>query len=1173
MYPYFKRSYLESRVTKSLVLLFKVSSPAAVISWLLLTVAAMWTPHLDAAPGDTLFEEQFNDTADFTADWTSSGSGEAEITAATFDTSPRSLSLSEDFVRVTMLSGVDISAVGGATLDLWVRRGDDLFSEDPDSGEDLVIEYFNASGLWVELVTYTGSGTSGEIFEPSFELPPSALHSNFLLRITQLDGSGNNWDFWHVDNIVITETAAPSLPAPIAEYRLDEDSWSGTAGEVFDNSGNGLDATAVNLNDLPTTDNANPVDSRNPGTCGYGVFNGTSDGYLQVNDPGTGSILDLPTNFTVAVWIYPFSYPSSGLSSIVSKDENFEFHLNSSGQLNWWWGGGDRQLTSSAGVPLNTWTHITITFESGSQIIYFDGVPAATHNSTQSITLNNDAVFIGTDLNFHSRRFNGLIDEVKIYDQTLSEVQVGLAMDERHSCGSTAADHYAISHSGSGVTCEAESVTITAHDASHADVDVGGTTVSVTATSASVGWSASDASWSLSSGTGSLTSTGAGVVEYQFATGETSVVLALANITPAVIDIDAVDTVDSGITDIDGGAEDPVLTFSDVGLRFYADVNGDGNADGTNPISGPSIAGVNSDQIILRAVETSTETGECIARFTGTQTVDLAYECVNPSSCVRDKDLSVNGTGIEENNLSAVVDFEPLSLTFDAEGEAVLTAQYFDVGEIRLHAEVDLAATASEPAQTLTGGSDTTIVRPDDLVITLVEAPDTTANPATTSSGSGFVPAGTAFTVNVEAQGATGVITPNFGNENTAEGITLVLDSLVFPLGGATGALQGASSFSPTATAGEFQNTGVVWTEVGTVTLRAEADDGDYMGQGNVVGTGSGSIGRFYPASLSLDSASSADGCAVGGFTYMSDLAFSATPIDVNFNVLAQNGLGATVTNYDQSLGYPVASASYVAEDSNDGMNLSSRVSVSTASWILGEFELSGSDTAGFSREDSAGAEGLDGPFTTLRLGIQIIGGLDAVALPTSQLNMNADTDTDCSLDTSCDAASLGGTLNAVFGRLFAEDVHGPESAPLPVVLQSQYWNGTRFVQNEQDNCTAIGVADIYFAGLSLLDDNNRTVPIGGGSASTEGTFTVYNLGTDVELLNGDAGLSFSAPGASNTGSFNVGIDLTNYPWLRFDWNQNGDHGDDAAVPNAVITFGSYRGHDRILFWREVLSN
>ena len=47
---------------------------------------------------------------------------------------------------------------------MWIRRGADSFSEDPDGGEDLVVEYLNDIGVWVALETFSGSGGPGAIF-------------------------------------------------------------------------------------------------------------------------------------------------------------------------------------------------------------------------------------------------------------------------------------------------------------------------------------------------------------------------------------------------------------------------------------------------------------------------------------------------------------------------------------------------------------------------------------------------------------------------------------------------------------------------------------------------------------------------------------------------------------------------------------------------------------------------------------------------------------------------------------------------------------------------------------------------------------------------------------------------------------------------------------------------
>lgn len=1122
-----------------------------------------------AAPGDILFEEQFSNNGDFNGDWDASGAGDASVDNSTFNSLPNALALSESTVTVTSKDNrIDTSGIDGADVSVWIRRGSDTFSENPDNNEDLTVEYLDSANQWINLATYPGSGTPGETITPTFTLPSAGLHSGFRLRFTLEQGSGNNFDFWHIDDVQVIETGPIAVPAPIAEYRLDEASWSGSANEVVDESGNGLHGVAVNLGGLPTTDDSNPAITGNPGTCGYGEFDGTSDGYVQINDPGVNSILDLPNNFSVAVWIYPTAFPNSGLATIVSKDENFEFHLTTAGRVNWWWGGGSRTMTSTSSVTLNTWNHVTITYESGSQFIYIDGVESGTNNSTAAVTVNNDDVFIGTDLNFHSRRFTGLIDEVKIYDVTLSGPQVEAVRDQTHACSSSLVNHYAVQHSGSGVTCEAENITIVAHDASDAAVDANTATITVSATSSTPGWSANDTTWSLVSGSGSFSSSTPGMAEYQFGSTETQVILNLANTSEATIDIDVADGL--AITDDDGSAEDPTLSFFNAAFRFYNDANGDGDADGTDPIATPLTSGTLSNPLILAAIETNLDTGACQARLLGSTSVELAYECVNPITCIRNQDMEINGTAIEENDLFSVSDFTDVALTFDADGEAPFSIEYFDVGNVRLHAQLSLSAGGGQPATTIIGSSATTTVKPADIVITAIETLGNIANPGGTATGDGFVAAGAAFAVTAEVRNADGGITPNYGREVSAEGLILNAESLVMPVGGNLAGLNAAGSFSPTATLGRFQNTSVNWPEAGTITLNTRIADADYLGEGDVTTSTSGNVGRFFPNSFNLDGATLAQGCAPGGFTYMSDQAFIHRPLNLSYTITAEDVTGLiTLTNYDEALGYPVGGFNATAEDGNSGTSLNTRAFVRAETWVAGEYSVVGDNNGGFARALTGVNETVDGPFTDLQLGLIVDGSdPDAVNFTDADLTLRPDQSNDCVADLDCTAAALGATITARFGRLAGANAHGPETASLAVFLQSQYWNGTEFVTSNTDTCTIFSASDIDFAGNSLGTDGNRNVTVGAGTST--GTFTDLDPALEMTLVNGDAGLVFSAPGAGNTGRFAVDIDMSNYPWLRDDWNLDGNYANDTALPSLDINFGRYRGHDRIIFWQEV---
>ena len=68
-------------------------------------------------------------------------------------------------------------------------------------------------------------------------------------------------------------------------------------------------------------------------------------------------------------------------------------------------------------------------------------------------------------------------------------------------------------------------------------------------------------------------------------------------------------------------------------------------------------------------------------------------------------------------------------------------------------------------------------------------------------------------------------------------------------------------------------------------------------------------------------------------------------------------------------------------------------------------------------------------------------------------------------------------------------------------------------------------------------------------------------------LIAGNAGLSFSSPGAGNTGYINISCNFVSLPWLLFDWNNDGLQDNS---PTARVTFGVYRGIPKIIYFREV---
>ena len=219
-------------------------------------------------------------------------------------------------------------------------------------------------------------------------------------------GNGSNTDdaYWHVDDVCLSSGAV--------FYSFEETIWNGTGGQVLDGGSNGMNGTAVG--GAVNAETA-PALATNPGTCRYGVFDGNND-YVEVPDAAT---LDISAELTVAAWVYMRTTPSE-LHTIVSKDTNYEFHLNASRQVYWWWNdssGNVRSITTATAVPLNEWHHVAVTYQSGSQVVYIDGVSRGTATHTGTLAQNNVPFYVGTDWNFLSRAFDGYIDEVYVHSR------------------------------------------------------------------------------------------------------------------------------------------------------------------------------------------------------------------------------------------------------------------------------------------------------------------------------------------------------------------------------------------------------------------------------------------------------------------------------------------------------------------------------------------------------------------------------------------------------------------------------------------------------------------------------------------------------------------------------------------------------------------------------------
>jgi len=950
----------------------------------------------------------------------------------------------------------------------------------------------------------------------------------------------------------------PLVQQPVLVWYMDQAAWNGTAGEVIDSSGNNLNGRAVNGT---TTQQTTPAIPGNPGTCRYGSFDGVND-YVEV---ANNALLDITDELTVMMWLRPTVYPTGGnLKSFMSKDNNYEAHLDSGGHVYWWWGGGAQQLTSAGTVPLNAWTHVALVYSRAGafQRIYINGVQDANTNNQNALLATNTLPFqIGGDQGFAGREWQGLVDEVYVFHSALSQTRIQQYMALAHACTVTM-NHFSISHSGSGVGCVDQPITITAHDAAHNPADAGALTITLTTSNGKGTWTG------IQSGGGVLNDpvAGDGSATFTFNSGQTTVTLLFryANLS-STSETFSFNVSGGGFTEHSGtatAADDPDFTMSQAGFRFR-NVE-DANETIPLQLSGkPSNTGFNARTIRLQAINTNTSSGSCVSLFASqSQTVDLGAECNSPATC-QARQVSVNGSNIAtsaDNGGAGATSYTPVSLAFNASSEADVVLSYPDAGQISMHARYDLNPAVA--GYEMVGSSNTYVVRPFGLAFPGVAHQSTATGAVLAAAGDNFAMSVQGFQwaagEDADADGApdAGVNIADNGTVPNFAGTATIGASASLP-GVAVGTVaRGATCASaPTVAiangAGNGAGSAADWcySEAGNVLLTASVPN--YLGSGSsVTGTsaldgvaGGGYVGRFKPkyfvltGSPTLTTRSDLASCApASSFTYMGE------QLALDFSLEARNTQDTVTQNYTGAyarLDLSTNAAPLHIGARSGATNLTSRVDSSltpTASFSNGVGTIAA--RTGILR---ASPDNPDGPFANTQFGIAPVDS-DGVAMQSF--------DQDVDGVGGNDHKAVGPVTELRYGVLRVQNAYGAETNGLRVPLEVQYWNGSSFARNTGDSCSRLARSDIALAFSSGLVACNTAVieplltmasgasmlTLAAPGAGTRGIVTLTpQLGTA-------AGSYCPAKGASAAGTTSAALGYLTGRW------------DDSANPDGVAS-------------------
>jgi hypothetical protein len=222
----------------------------------------------------------------------------------------------------------------------------------------------------------------------------------YVLRLTASDGALSA-----SDDVAITVNAPPASGGLVGAWGFDE----GAGATLGDSTGNG-------------------------GTGAVSGATWTAGKYGQAlnfdgNDLVTLGDLDLTGPFTVMAWMQTRSVHAGGCASLVMKALDYGFEI-CQGRLYAGIGSGTswtaRPSVALTSADLNVWKHVALTYDGTTLRFYIGG--ALVRSKVGAHSSSNELLRFGR-WNSNDEFWNGLIDEVRIYNRRLSRAEVRVDMN------------------------------------------------------------------------------------------------------------------------------------------------------------------------------------------------------------------------------------------------------------------------------------------------------------------------------------------------------------------------------------------------------------------------------------------------------------------------------------------------------------------------------------------------------------------------------------------------------------------------------------------------------------------------------------------------------------------------------------------------------------------------
>ncbi len=229
------------------------------------------------------------------------------------------------------------------------------------------------------------------------------LSTSYTYTVATYDAQGNI----SAPSANVSATTLSNPPAPGLVASLDLNEGAGTV--AHDSSGNGNNGVITGATWSTSGRLTNALQ-----------FNGS--GWVTVPD---SSSLDLTAGLTLEAWVNAATL--GDWQAVIVKEQSQDLCYGLFADNAWpaanLFIGAEQVIYGNQNVPFNVWTHLAVTYDGANENLYLNGALVGSNPLTGAIATSSQPLRIGGD-SVWGQYFNGMIEEVRIYNRALAQAEI-----------------------------------------------------------------------------------------------------------------------------------------------------------------------------------------------------------------------------------------------------------------------------------------------------------------------------------------------------------------------------------------------------------------------------------------------------------------------------------------------------------------------------------------------------------------------------------------------------------------------------------------------------------------------------------------------------------------------------------------------------------------------------